>query len=146
MKIKKIPQELVKQTKELGKELVKPATKEGIRKVAIGGAVAGVISPLYSRGFDYLWNKTKIENEIARKGTKIVIPFLIAVGAVATKIPGGNAVAGGLVGVSLVEIGKTILGLFSKAGFAKLRGAQIIKKPGTEGDVVAVDKLWGVQD
>lgn len=113
MKVGNIPEELVKQAKELGLELVKPASKEGIRKIAIGAGIGGAISPLYSRGFDYLWSLSPVQNKILKTTVKILLPLGISAIALKTKIPGGNIIAGVPVGVSIAEGVKTGISLIT---------------------------------
>lgn len=114
MDIGKIPKELAKQAKEMGLEIVKPASKEGIRKVAIGACAGGAISPFYSRGFDWLWSKLPFDNKIAYYITKIGTPLAISAIALKTKVPGGNIIAGVPVGISIYSAVKALLsGAFS---------------------------------
>lgn len=143
MKIKNIPEELVKQTKELGLELVKPASKEGIRKIAIGASVGGAISPLYSRGFDWLWSFSPWQNKILYYAAKIGLPLAISGIALKTKLPGGNIIAGVPVGVSVAEIVKA--GINAISGRVSPKTENGTTENGTttlEGDL----EPWGVFD
>lgn len=120
MKITNLPQEFLKQAKELGVELVKPASKEGIRKIALGAGSAALISPLYSKGFDWLWTKVPTDNLIIKTVAKVGIPLAISAIALKTKFPGGNILCGGMVGVGLLELGKSLFeGLKGKFSTSK---------------------------
>lgn len=142
MKVGKIPEELMKQAKELGLELVKPASKEGIRKIAIGAGVGGAVSPLYSKGFDWLWSFSPWQNNIAKIAAKIGIPAVISLIALKTKLPGGNIIAGVPVGVSITEAIKALINVLS----GRLSLPSTTTK--TNGEPVVYDEVepWGVFD
>lgn len=144
MNIGKFPKELVNQVKELGGEIVKPASKEGIRKVALGAGVGGAVSPVYSAGFDYLWSKLPFQNNLARTLVKIGIPIGISVFALKTKVPGGNLIAGIPLGVSISE------GVKAFINFIKGRPTGLsLATSTTAEDTTTVDgdlELYGVFD
>ncbi len=144
LNLQNIPKEFVKQAKEYGLELVKPASKEGIRKIAIGSIAGGAISPIYSRGFDYAWGLLPVQNEIVKKIVKILIPAGISALALKTKLLGGNILAGVPVGVSISEVVKAILGIFTGkiSGLAWKKAATPSAETTTT--LEGVDGVWGV--
>lgn len=103
-KISKTVSAPIKVIKKTGKELLQPAGKENVYKIAVGVAVSPLVSYGYGKMYDFIigfvpnipnWLKTVI---------KIFLPLVPVPIVSKTRIPAGAVINGGLIGVFVVQV------------------------------------------